>query len=194
MALNNVPLTGQSLNVTKVPINQNFSVIDTAFSVDHVSYNTTGQGKHNKVSFPLQAVAPVFLAGEEGLYNVALGGVSELYVHKQSAAGTKEIPMTASTLSTSTPGSAVGGWTWLPSGYYETWGSGNGNGLTTVTLTTPPPNIMSNVIVCPFANATVFVNLQIRLVNIISRSQFRVFVSVNGVAASGGFSFRVIGY
>ena len=41
MALNNVPLSGQSLGVTRVPINQNFSVIDADFSVDHVAYNTT---------------------------------------------------------------------------------------------------------------------------------------------------------
>lgn len=68
MSLNNVPQSGQTLGQTRVPINQNFSVIDTAFTVDHVSYNTAGQGKHNKVTFPLNPGA-VFAANEIGLFN-----------------------------------------------------------------------------------------------------------------------------
>ena len=63
MALINVPLAGQSLGITRDPVNNNFSTINSAFLVDHVEYNTAGQGKHNKVTFPVQGGAPAFTAG-----------------------------------------------------------------------------------------------------------------------------------
>jgi len=194
MALNNVPLSGQSLNVTRVPINQNFSTINAAFLVDHVEYNTTGQGKHNKVTFPVQTSQPAFAAGEDGLYNYPLAGVNELYINKQAFAGVQQIPMTASLLSSQSPVLGNGGWTYLPSGYYQTFGSGTGTGLTTVTLTYPPPTTLSTVILTPFTATTSFSNVQVRLVNIVSRTQFRCFISVNGASGLAGFQFLAIGY
>ena len=63
MALNNVPLAGQTLGQTQAPINQNFAVIDTAFQVDHEDYNTTNQGMHNRVSFLTQSPVPTPIVG-----------------------------------------------------------------------------------------------------------------------------------
>src|SRR5690242_15107106 len=99
MALNNVPLPGQNLLVTRNPINQNFSVLDTTFAVDHVTYNLSGGGKHNKVTFPVQNPAPTFTGGDLGLYAFLNPGTgkNELYIHKVTGATTAEIPMTAST-------------------------------------------------------------------------------------------------
>lgn len=194
MALNNVPLSGQSLDVTRVPINQNFSVIGAAFIVDHVDYNTTGQGKHNRVTFPVQATQPTFAPGEEGLYNFPLAGVNELYVNKQAFAGVQQIPMTASLLSSQSPTLGNGGWTYLPSGYYQTFGSGTGSGLVTITLTYPPPTQLSTVMLTPFTSTTSYSNVKVRLVSILSRTQFRCFISVNGAAGSAGFQFLAIGY
>lgn len=196
MPLNNVPLSGQTLNQTRVPINQNFAVIATTFAVDHVDYNVSGQGKHNKVSFPVQSPASTFSAGDLGLYSFLnpTTGKNELYVHKIQNATTADIPLTASVLSTSTPAQNIGGWTYLPSGIFQTWGSGNGNGLTTVTLSNPPPTQINNIQLTPFSSSTSYVDLQVRWVDTLSRTQFRIFVSVNGVAALGGFSFFVTGY
>src|ERR1700750_377068 len=197
MALNDVPLPGQNLLVTRNPINQNFSVLDTTFSIDHVAYNTSGQGKHNKVTLPVQSPAPAFTGGDLGLYSFlnTTTNKNELYVHKITGAATVDIPLTASTLSaTAAPGSGTGGWTYLPSGMFMTFGSGNGNGLTTVTLSFPPPTQILNVQLTPQSAGTSYVNLQVRMIDILSRTQFRIFVSVNGAAAAGGFSFSVIGY
>lgn len=54
MSLNNVPLTGQTLVQTRDLIAQNFSVINTGFSVNHVQFNDAGlnQGFHNFVTLP----------------------------------------------------------------------------------------------------------------------------------------------
>lgn len=126
MALNNVPNSGQTLSDSRVPINANFATIGAAFVIDHVDYNVAGQGKHNKVTFPVQAVAPVFAAGEVGLYNLlyAVSGVDELFVKNQAGQAT---PMTA--VSKTTPG-----WAWLPCGLLVKWGVGVANGFTTITL------------------------------------------------------------
>lgn len=117
--LNDVPQAGQTLGITQPLIRNNFSTIDTVFSVDHVSYNSTGAGKHNKVTFPVQGAAPVFLAGEYGLYNLnyADSGSNELFV--TDSAGVS-FPMTAALFNQD-------GWTYLPSGIIMQWGFGNAN-------------------------------------------------------------------
>lgn len=129
MALNNVPQSGQTLNDTRNPIRTNFSVINAAFLVDHVEYNLANQGFHNKVTMPVQVAAPAFAAGINGIYNLnnATTTKNELYVHKQQDAGTADIPFTASTLSSSTPGSAASGWTYLPSGIILQWTNSSSN-------------------------------------------------------------------
>jgi hypothetical protein len=141
MALNNVPLAGQSLGVTRNPINTNFNTINADFLVDHVEYVTGGAGKHNKVTFPVQAAAPGFLGGEEGLYNLlyATTTKNELFVHKQINAGTTDIPFTASKMSNNTFPASENGWSYLPSGLLVKWGSMapaavNVNGVFAVTV------------------------------------------------------------
>jgi len=137
MALNNVPLSGQDLNTTRAPINQNFSLINTAFVVDHVEYQTSGQGKHNKVTFPVQGSAPTFSTGEIGLYNLAYNNgtntVNELFVHKlENVSSTIDIPFTSSSLSSSAVSANDNGWSYLPSGLLIKWG---GLAATTSTVT-----------------------------------------------------------
>lgn len=124
MALNNVPLSGQNLQNTRVPINQNFSTIDSTFSIDHVAYNTSGGGKHNKITFPVQALAPVFAAGDDGIYNklYAGTGLNELFIHQQYSAGTRDIPFTATTGNTIAGVIGGAGYTYLPSGLLVKWG------------------------------------------------------------------------
>lgn len=124
MPLNFIPQPGQSLGATRNLVLGNFNSIDEGFIVDHVDYNTAGQGKHNKITFPVQNAAPMFAAGEEGLYNLlyATTGKNEIFVHKQNQAGTVDIPFTASAMSNVVQANCVNGWSYLPSGLLIKWG------------------------------------------------------------------------
>lgn len=123
MALNNVPLTGQTLSDTRVPINQNFSAIDTAFQVDHVDYNISGQGQHNKISFPIQNPVPAPQAGIVQLYSQvsAITGQPELVFTHQTGSSA---PLAARIVEFTSAGWANPGWTRLPSGILLKWHSG----------------------------------------------------------------------
>ena len=119
MSLNIVPLPGQTLLQTRDQISGNFTVINTAFEVNHVAYNDANQGKHKWVTFPRQAATPVppFVGTEMSLYTLlnATSGTSELYVQKGVGAG---IPFTLSA------NGGVSGWTYIPSGMKMVWGQG----------------------------------------------------------------------
>src|SRR5690606_9053468 len=123
MALNNTPLAGQSLSVTRVPINQNFATIDTAFNVDHVDYNTAAQGQHNKVSFPTQSSIPAPQAGIVQLYSQlsAITNQPELVFTHQAGS---TAPTAAQIVEFTSAGWANPGWTRLPSGILLKWHSG----------------------------------------------------------------------
>jgi hypothetical protein len=129
MALNNVPLAGQTLAVTRDPIRTNFNTIDTAFSVDHVAYNTLGQGKHNKVTLPVQAVPPTALTTEVALFSrdSIFTGKPELFMRN----GDNGFIYAFTDGLQATPG-----WSYLPSGILLKWGQSTANGLTTFTYPT----------------------------------------------------------
>jgi hypothetical protein len=134
VALNNVPLSGQTLNITRVPINQNFSVIDTAFQVDHVDYNISGQGQHNKVSFPIQNPVPATQAGILQLYSQlsAITNQPELVFTHQAGS---TAPTAAQIVEFTSAGWSNPGWTRLPSGIMFKWHANIGfAGNATVTI------------------------------------------------------------
>lgn len=200
MALIVVPNPGQTLNSSRPDINNNFQVISDDFSIDHVAYNTTGEGKHNKTTFPVQAMAPSPIdAGDDVLYNLlnATTTKNELYIHKQTNAGTSDIPLTASILSQSTPIAGASGWTMLPSGIIMRWENFSGNGLTTITLN---PGYISfttiySIMLTVVDPSTSDVNSAVRLVDILSNTQFRVFFSsrTSSGAAAGSAKALIIG-
>ena len=117
MALNNVPLAGQTLGITRVPINQNFAVIDADFAVDHVAYNTTNEGKHNRVSFPIQNPVPVPQAGIVQLYSQvsAITGQPELVFTHQAGS---TAPLAAQIVEFTSAGWANPGWTTITIRYF----------------------------------------------------------------------------
>ncbi len=157
LAYNDTPLSTDPINQTQAPIRTNFESIRALIGVNHVDFADADNGKHKFVTFPLQVAAPVFLAGEIGLYNkVAIapfGTFNELFIHKLTTQGTAtaDIPFTASILSTSNPlpTNAVG-WTYLPSGIIFQWGNwvNPAPGPTSGTVTFPIafPNVCMNVI------------------------------------------------
>ncbi len=141
MALNNVPLAGQTLGVTRVPINQNFSVIDTAFQVDHVDYNIANQGMHNRTSFPSQTSIPAPQAGIVQLYSQvsAITGQPELVFTHQAGS---TAPLAAQIVEFTSAGWGNPGWTRLPSGILLKWHSGigfGGSGSVTINVNTDVP-------------------------------------------------------
>lgn len=118
-----IPNSGQSLGVTRVPINTNFSLIQSVFAENHIGFNFTGAGKHKFVVMPNQTVAPATLAGEAALYSkqgVAGPGTSEIYMIRDNNAGT-EVALTSSRI-----GAPIlttnGGVNWLPGQMFIQWG------------------------------------------------------------------------
>jgi hypothetical protein len=121
--LNNVPLTGQNLGVTRVPINTNFSTINTAFTVNHVQYNdgSGNQGMHNFVQMPIPASTPTTGVGQVGLYaqTSTITSQPELVFSHQSGS---TAPTGAKIVEFTSAGWANPGWARLPSGILLKWG------------------------------------------------------------------------
>ena len=133
MPLINVPLTGQSLDVTRNPINTNFSTINTAFAVNHVQYTdgSGNQGFHQFIQFP--AGTPTG-ATNNGTPQVALyskngntSGVPELYFQKNNLAADSGYAITEGL-------NATAGYARLPSGLLLKWGTATMTG-SSATLT-----------------------------------------------------------
>lgn len=126
MALNtNMPQATQSLAVTQPLILSNFGAINTAFAVDHINFNDPGQGKHNKITFPVQVLPIVINVGDLALYSLlnTTTAKHELNVYKANNAGYVNVPFTASVLSNSLPVQNGAGWSYLPSGLIIQWGN-----------------------------------------------------------------------
>ena len=207
MALNNVPLPGQTLLATRDAIDQNFvGYIDPEFAVDHQAFNTPNAGKHNTVTFPVQGAAPVFLAGELGLFSLlnATTAHNELYINKTNQVTVVQIPLTSSILSTnSAPGVRSAGWTYLPSGILMKWGNQNGNGTTNIQVNgiagQPDFSGVVQVFLTPEASTAGDVNNFVSLKgnwNIPVNNFFQVFCShrVTTGASPCGVSWLAIGY
>lgn len=170
MALNNVPLTGQSLSVTKVPINSNFSTINNAFAVDHVTMTPPGtaspQGFHNKVSLNnLAAVTPAFGTNINGIYNkTSLTGINETFWRSQSINGPFDFPVTANIFSTTPVPAPIGtvgqGWCYLPSGLTMKWGTFTSAAANPYVF---PTTASTGSYIPPFATAVL--SMQISVVN-----------------------------
>lgn len=126
MALNNVPLSGQTLGQTRSPINNNFNIIAAAFVVDHVDYQLPTQGKHNKVTMPVQVAIPATTAIDMALYTKqsVLTTQPEAFFRRQNNG--VEIEFTSG-LHNPISFTSIVGWTRLPSGILLKWGAGSAN-------------------------------------------------------------------
>jgi len=165
--LNNTPLAAQRISDSQPLINQNFTVINTAFSVNHVQYNdpSGNQGKHNCVVFPTGATVPTFLANECGFYlaqptntgTLPTYALNEIFINKLIVGGAAQtVPMTGSILSTTvavTNPTGLAGWTYLPSGLLLKWG------LTPAIPSAATPPSYLNFTIPSSANNPAFANL-----------------------------------
>lgn len=120
MALNNVPVTGQSLGASRDLINQNFSVIDTAFTVNHVPYNdgSGNQGFHKFINIPAGTPTGVTNNGtaQVALYSNtgSISGVPELFFQRNNLGANSGYSISECTANSP-------GWTRLPSGILLKW-------------------------------------------------------------------------
>lgn len=130
MALNDVPLSGQTLQITRAPIRDNFSTVDTAFQVDHVDYNLPNQGWHDQATFPVQNPTPAPTAAVVRLFAATSSFTSQPELFLQHQAGSTA-PLAAQVNEFSSAGWADPGWAVLPSGIKLKWHSNIGFGAST---------------------------------------------------------------
>lgn len=94
MALSILPLNGQSLNVTRDPIRNNFVTINDDFIINHGEYNTALRGQHRQVMMPAITVLPVTVVpvtqpDQIILYSAdgADSGETELWMRREDGVG-----------------------------------------------------------------------------------------------------------
>ena len=207
--LPNIPQSTDQLSISQGNILNNFTILgDIAgnSSTSSNSINTTAG--FNWLYLPPQGATPpaggAFTAGNIALYSAfnTVTSQNELYINKQDQATTVQIAATASTLSiTAAPGSGTGGWTYLPSGILLMFGNVTGlTGTATVTILTGPTipvfTQMLSVLVSPFNSTAGDQNFAVRLISILSNTQFSVYVSSRTAtgSATGGIQYLAIGY
>ena len=128
----NVPQSGQTLGTTQPLIQSNFSVITTAQSVNHVTFDDANQGKHKFLQMPEQVSAPTTAVNEGGFYTKDSGGTN-LFYRSESAGSeyqlTKVIDASIGNFGTFLAYGAppatftqTGGWTFLPGGLIMQYG------------------------------------------------------------------------
>lgn len=182
----NIPQATDALSQSQLDILNNFQAIAPLFEQDILQW----------VDLPVQAVAPTFAAGDEGLYNLnyATTAKNELFVHKQTFAGTAEVPMTASILSTTgSPGTV--GWTYLPSGILLKWGrtsvTTDPQLFTIPTGSTPAYTQIFNIYLTPMDTSS-NTNFTLGLRSITGTTAFTIYCT-NPTAATF-MNYLIIGY
>ena len=136
----NVPQSGQTLGQTQVPINQNFTIIRNVQKINHIDFDSAGEGKHKFLQMPNQVTAPTTLINEIGAYAKSSTG-SNLFLRSESNGSeykitafddTKFAVFATNTKYETVPQDTFGGWTFLPGGLLLMYGlavdlpSGNG--------------------------------------------------------------------
>lgn len=154
----NIPQPTDRLNASQPQILANFTQLQTDFGINHVTYNALGDvGKHNVVTFPLQAAQPAaFGATEMGMYNFTspFTGAPEVYMRRAAAAG--GYPITAGEAASANQA----GYTFLPSGLLVKFGYAItvGAGIITTSFTADA-HFGPAFLDAPFMTASVFNNV-----------------------------------
>lgn len=127
-----VPTTGQTLNITRQPIFNNFSALQQTQDINHVQIGNVGQGKHRVVEM-LNQPFTIGTAGYGNLYTKPSEGSSQLFYSTDNVnfeyqltriSVANNATFGANTAYGSPPAgfTQVGGWTFLPGG--STGGTG----------------------------------------------------------------------
>lgn len=199
-----IPQATDAQNNSQLYLLNNFGALETWIDQDHVDASDPDAGKHFRVTLPVQSVTPTFSGTDTGFFNEvdSTTNLQEVVIHKLLAGGTPaNVSMTASILSTDLgPTALQTGWTRMPSGILLMWGFSTANGLTTITVPVsadlPIFNTMMTVMVFPKTTSSSDPNIAVTLQNILSTTQFNVFMSSRTTtgAAAGSFGYLIIGY
>jgi hypothetical protein len=169
---NAIPQANDQISVSQSALLANFQEIQTLIGVDHSTFNTVNAGQHNKVTFPVQAAAPVVPAGTIGMFSLAsiLTGQNELNV-TDSAGFT--FPITANSVDPFT------GWSYLSSGLIIRWGTVIGSGVVTkvfpVAANQPVFTAVLAVLVTPYEATVGDSNFAVKVIDY-TNLQFRVYI------------------
>jgi hypothetical protein len=146
-----IPVSGDSLGGTRDRIRANFQEIASVIGLNHVAFNSTGEGKHKFLQMPEQASAPATAVDEAGFY-CKVGTTpaqANLFFRAEDSAGTggKEYQLTraieayAASFGTNTTAlsgaNGFGGWTFLPGNLLLQYGNFNPNTSATVVFPVP---------------------------------------------------------
>lgn len=138
MSYNNaIPQPTDRISNSQSQLLENFSQIETVFSLNHVNFNNGGDsGKHSYVEFKEQAIDPAVVVDQWTMYSKDDGTNNQIYLRSPSnytgtiGAGTV-FPFT-------TFDGSANGWTRLPSGLVMKWGTGSANGSLVVNMSQGP--------------------------------------------------------
>lgn len=86
-----IPVSGDSLGGTRDRIRTNFQQIDTVMAVNHVAFNSSGEGKHKFVQTPDQTADVASGVNEPVLYATSITGTN-LGVLQYSRGGSSAVP------------------------------------------------------------------------------------------------------
>jgi hypothetical protein len=92
--LNNIPQPGDFLDTISQPqLLGNMQQLDLTMGVDHYRFSdgTANNGKHNKTTFPAQAVDPATAVGEGALYTKVTSGLAQLFWRAESNGAANQI-------------------------------------------------------------------------------------------------------
>ena len=130
-----IPQSGQTLGQTQQSVQNNFTNYNNVVSQDHVSPNSTGQGKHNKSTYKEQGSDPVTIADELAAYAKAVSGISQLFLRPESAGTPVQMSRLDTGASTANADNS-NGWTFLPGGLIFQWGYGQFAGTASAVIIT----------------------------------------------------------
>jgi hypothetical protein len=132
--LPNIPQATDYQDASQPQLLENFTQLNNIFAIDHATFNAaSNNGKHNKVTFPTQAVAPSFSAGEMGLFNQTAAPTAQPDVWMARGTATP-FPITGFANGTISGNNATA-WSYLPSGFLVIGGQNTtASGSVTITF------------------------------------------------------------
>ena len=129
-----IPSDGQSLGNSKPQVRGNFTSIFNTFALNHIAFNSIGEGKHKFVEMP-EVADQATSSDEIGLYCKEAQSFSNLF-WRQESGGADPLKNQGAIIQMTNilPINATTGRTFLPGGFLLQWGivTLNGSGVQTV--------------------------------------------------------------
>lgn len=143
-----IPVSGESLGSTRDRIRGNFQENAVVQAINHVAFNSIGEGKHKFLQMPEQVSAPVTLSNEAAFYtkvgtnpaesNLFFRGENNGFEYQLTTADQTNIATFANNTAYATDN--AGGWTFLPGNLIMQYGTKTNNpngGDATITFPRP---------------------------------------------------------